>query len=88
MAIFLRVRRVSVTGTASGFSLLWRASACYPKAMHKRLNLYMDKELLARIERVRRQLMAAAPGIEITLGGTVRHLLLEALDAKEGKPRR
>jgi hypothetical protein len=62
-----------------------RAFLCYSSSMDKRLNLYLNKELLARVERVRRQLMAQAPGIEVTLGGTARHLLIEALDAKESK---
>jgi hypothetical protein len=53
--------------------------------MDKRLNLYLNKELLARVERVRRQLMAQTPGIEIPLGGTARQLLIEALDAREGQ---
>ena len=48
-----------------------------------RINVYLTPELAARVAKAQRELARQSPGVEVSMTGAIRHLLLIGLDAMD-----
>ena len=53
-----------------------------------RINVYLAPELAARVAKAQRELARQSPGVEVSMTGAIRHLLLIGLDAMEQRRER